>query len=203
MIRPINKVSVGRFLGRLIVRGINWALAALSLRSMIGSCEWSIHPRFQSIHDCTAANQGYPRMALFFPRFIKKKCSQVCCNLVRTCKSVKYWNSPLLLRVLSMLNNFLVVGNRRIGRCRYLVYSKLMKFSVAPELIRAMDLALLDLEWIKNCIIIDFCSDMYTFESWLRLISADLIKHWENPEEKTYWWAHLSSRPPAHRFVLW
>jgi len=31
-----------------------------------------------------------------------------------------------------------------------------MKFSVAPESIRAMDLALLDLEWMKNRIVIDF-----------------------------------------------
>ena len=37
IIRPMNRVSVGGVLGRLRVRGINWAFAASSLRSMIGS----------------------------------------------------------------------------------------------------------------------------------------------------------------------
>jgi len=46
-----------------------------------------------------------------------------------------------------------------------LAYSRLMKFSVAPESTRAMDSALLDLEWMKNRIVIDFRSDMYTFKS--------------------------------------
>ena len=114
---------------------------------------------------CTAANQGYPKMALFSPRFVRKKCNQVCCGLVRTCRSVKYWSSPLLLGVPSTLNSLRVVGKRRMGRWRYLAYSRLMKFSVAPESIRAMDSALLDLEWMKNRIVIDFRSDMYTFES--------------------------------------
>ena len=90
MICPMNRVSIGESLGRLMVRGRNWALAASSLQSMIGSWEWSIHPRFQLIHGCVAANQGYPSMALFSPRFIKKNRSQVCCDPVRTCKSVKY-----------------------------------------------------------------------------------------------------------------
>src|SRR5579863_7150157 len=113
----------------------------------------------------TAANQGYPSMALFSPKLVRKNRSRVCCDPVRTCRSVKYWSSPLLLGVPSTLNNFRVIGRRRIGRCRYLAYSRLMKFSVAPESIRAMDLALLDFEWMKNCIVIDFRSDMYTFES--------------------------------------
>src|SRR5579863_7137695 len=95
---------------------------------------------------CTAANQGYPKMALFSPRFVRKKHSWVCCGPVRTCRSVKYWSSSLLFGVLSTLNSFLVVGRRRIGRWRYLAYSRLMKFSVAPESIKAMDSALLDLE---------------------------------------------------------
>src|SRR5579863_1159351 len=163
--RPINRVSVGMVLGRLTVRGRNWAFAASSLRSMSGSWEWSIHPRFQSMRGCTAANQGYPRIALFSPRFVKKKRSRVCCGPVRTCRSVKYWSSPLLFGVPSTLNSFLVVGRRLIGKWRYLAYSRLMKFSVAPESIRVTASALLDLEWMKNRIVIDFRSDMYTFES--------------------------------------
>src|SRR5579863_6366497 len=95
---------------------------------------------------CMAANQGYPKMALFSPRFVRKKRNRVCCGPVRTCRSVKYWSSPLLFGVPSTLNSFLVVGRHRIGRWRYLVYSRLMKFSVAPELIKAMASALLDLE---------------------------------------------------------
>src|SRR5579863_6615473 len=114
---------------------------------------------------CTAANQGYPSMALFSPRFVRKNRRRVCWDPVQTCKSVKYWSSPLLLGVPSTLNSLRVVGRHRIGRWRYLAYSRLMKFSVAPESTRAIDSALLDLKWIKNCIIIDFCSDMYTFES--------------------------------------
>src|SRR5579863_9517346 len=106
-----------------------------------------------------------PSMALFSPRFVRKKCNWVCCNPVWTCRSVKYWSSPLLLGVPSTLNSLRVIGRRRIGRWRYLAYSRFMKFSVAPESIRAMDSALLDFEWIKNRIVIDFRSDMYTFES--------------------------------------
>ena len=37
MTHPMNKVSVGKALGRLRVRGMNWAFAASSLRSIIGS----------------------------------------------------------------------------------------------------------------------------------------------------------------------
>jgi len=156
---------VGSGLGRLRVRGMNWAFAASSLRRMIGNWEWSIHPRFQSMRGWTAANQGYPSIALFSPRLVRKNRKRVCCDPVRTCRSVKYWSSPLLLGVPSTLNSFRVTGRRRMGRWRYLAYSRLMKFSVAPESIRAMDSALLDFEWMKNRIVIDFRSDMYTFES--------------------------------------
>ena len=200
----MNRVSVGKALGWLRVRGMNWAFAASSLRKMIGNWEWSIHPRFQLMRGWTATNHGYPNIALFSPMLVKKNRRRVCCGPVRTCRSVKYWSSPLLLGVLFTLNNFRVTGRCRMGRWRYLAYSKFMKFLVAPESIRAMDSALLDLEWIKNRIVIDFRSDMYTFESWLHLISADLIKHWENPEGKTYWWAHLFSQLPTRRFgPLW
>src|SRR5579863_3653925 len=115
--------------------------------------------------DCTAVNQGYPSMALFSPRFVRKKHKWVCCDPVWTCRSMKYWSSPLLLGVSSTLNSLRVVDKLRMGRWRYLAYSRLVKFSVAPESTRAMDLALLDLEWMKNCIVIDFRSNMYTFES--------------------------------------
>src|SRR5579863_4545499 len=165
MIRPMNRVSVGSVRGLLIVRGMNRAFMASSLRKMTGNWEWSIHPRFQSIRGWTAANQGYPNIALFSLRLVKKKRRRVCCDPVQTCRSVKYWSSPLLLGVPSTLNSFLVTGRRRMGRWRYLAYSRLMKFSVAPESTRAMDSALLDFEWIKNLIVIDFRSDMYTFDS--------------------------------------
>src|SRR5579863_9770902 len=117
------------------------------------------------MHGWTAANHGYPNMALFSPKFVRKNRKRVCCDPVQTCKSVKYCNSPLLLGVPSTLNSFRVTGRHRMGRCRYLAYSRFMKFSVAPESIRAMDSALLDFEWMKNRIVIDFRSDMYTFES--------------------------------------
>src|SRR5579863_2988988 len=104
-------------------------------------------------------------MALFSPKFIRKKRKWVCWGPVRTCRSVKYYSSPLLLGVLSTLNSLQVVGRHQMGRWRYLAYSRLLKFSVAPESTRAMDSALLDLEWMKNHIVIDFHSDMYTFDS--------------------------------------
>ena len=50
--------------GLLIVRGMNHALAASEVLNMMGSWVWSIHPLFQSILGCTAANHGYPRIAL-------------------------------------------------------------------------------------------------------------------------------------------
>ena len=90
MTRPMNRVSVGRVRGLLMVRGMNRAFAASSLRKIIGNWEWSIYPRFQSMRGWVAANQGYPNIALFSPRLVKKKRRRVCCGPVRTCRSVKY-----------------------------------------------------------------------------------------------------------------
>jgi hypothetical protein len=59
-------------LGTLVVRGRKRAFAASGVRSMIGSWEWSIHPLLQLICSCIAANHGYPRMALFSPKFERK-----------------------------------------------------------------------------------------------------------------------------------
>src|SRR5579863_1135271 len=113
---------------------------------MIISCEWLIQPHFQSMRGCTTVNHRYPRIALFSSKLVRKKCNWVCCDPIQTCRSVKYWRSPLLFGVPSTLNSLLVVGRHWIGRWRYLAYSRPMKFSVAPKLIRAMDLALLDLK---------------------------------------------------------
>lgn len=57
-----------------------------------------------------------------------------------------------------------------------------MKFSVAPESTKATTLALLAMEWIKNCTVIDFLADRYTSPLLLCLTSADLIRQWENPQ---------------------
>ena len=48
-------VSTGR--GLFTDRGTKQARFALFALRMIGSCDVSIHPRFQSILGCTAANQ--------------------------------------------------------------------------------------------------------------------------------------------------
>ena len=56
-----------------------------------------------------------------------------------------------------------------------------MKFSVAPELTNAIDLALFGFECMKNLTVIDFLLDINTLEVWLHLIKADLIKLCENP----------------------
>ena len=66
-------VSMGR--GLLIDRGMNRAHFMLLALRMIGSCDESIHPHFQSILGCTAANQEYPSIALFSLRSVKKNCS--------------------------------------------------------------------------------------------------------------------------------
>jgi len=52
---------------------------------------------------------------------------------------------------------------------------------VAPELMRVTASALFDFEWMKNHSVIDFLFDMYMSDVNLHLISADLIKHLENP----------------------
>jgi hypothetical protein len=63
-----------------------------------------------------------------------------------------------------------------IGSCRYLAYSRFMKFSVAPKSSRAIVSALFDLECMKVQTVIDFLFDINTFVVWVHLISADLIK---------------------------
>ena len=64
-------LMIGR--GLLVVRGTNRALFAFGARNMMGSCEESIHPLFQSILGCVAANHEYPRIASFSPRSVRKK----------------------------------------------------------------------------------------------------------------------------------
>ena len=59
--------------GLLIVRGVNRARFALGALNIMGNCEESIHPLFQSIFGCVAANQEYPKIALFSPRSVRKK----------------------------------------------------------------------------------------------------------------------------------
>jgi hypothetical protein len=95
---------------------------------------------------------------------------------VWTCRLVKNWSSPLLFRVPSTLKSFLGSLRRWIGIWRYFAYSRFIKFSVAPESSRAMASALFDLEWRKVQMVIDFLFDINTFEVWVHLISADLIK---------------------------
>jgi hypothetical protein len=68
--RPIH--SAGDSLGMLVVLGRKRAFAASGVQNMMGNWEWSIHPLLQSICGCIAANHGYPRMALFLPKFERK-----------------------------------------------------------------------------------------------------------------------------------
>ncbi len=51
----------------------NWAFFMLGLRRMIGSCNKLIHPLAQSMFGCANVNHGYLNMALFSPRFERKK----------------------------------------------------------------------------------------------------------------------------------
>ena len=57
----------------------------------------------------------------------------------------------------------------------------MMKFSVAPESSRAMVSALFNLECTKMRSVIDFWFEINTSWSRYRLISADLIRHLEDP----------------------
>src|SRR6266446_545988 len=66
----MRSIEVGR--GLFTVRGTNRALAASFVLNTISSCMWSIQPLFQSILGCTAANQGYPKIALCSPSCVRK-----------------------------------------------------------------------------------------------------------------------------------
>src|SRR6266851_1121917 len=80
-----------------------------------------------------------------------------------------------------MLNSLRGSASTLIGSCRYLVYCRLMKFSVASKSRRVMVLALFDFECIKTRSVIDFLVERNTSWSWYHLSSANLIRHWENP----------------------
>src|SRR5260370_30311102 len=68
-----------------------------------------------------------------------------------------------------------------IGSCSHFVYLRFIKFSVAPESISAVASALFATEWTKNRSVIDFRAERYTSPLLPCLISADLIRHFENP----------------------
>ena len=55
--------------------GTKRACFALLAWRIIDSWDASIHPCFQSILGCMAANQEWPSMALFSPRSVKKNLS--------------------------------------------------------------------------------------------------------------------------------
>jgi hypothetical protein len=61
------------------------------------------------------------------------------------------------------------------------VYSRFMKFSVAPESSSAIVSALFNLECMKTHSVIDFLLDINTSWSWYHLSSADLIRLLQNP----------------------
>src|SRR6266478_4205660 len=74
--------------GLLIVHGRNRAFAASEVLNTIGSCVWSIHPLFQSILGCTAANHGYPKIALCSPSCVRKNLMFVVVEPVRMARLV-------------------------------------------------------------------------------------------------------------------
>src|SRR6266404_1141794 len=82
----IHSVEVGR--GLFIVCGVNRAFAASFVLNTIGSCVWSIQPLLQSIFGCTAANHGYPRIALCSPSCVRKNLMLVLVDPVRMVRSV-------------------------------------------------------------------------------------------------------------------
>jgi hypothetical protein len=89
-------------------------------------------------------------MALFSPRFERKRQRFVCCVLVCTWRSVKNCSSPSWLVMPSTSNSFYGSSSLLIGSLRYFMYSRFMKFSVAPESTNAIDSALFDFECMKK-----------------------------------------------------
>ena len=75
-------------LGTFLVCGTNIAFLAFGARRMMGSWVWSIQPLFQSLFGCTAANQEYPRIALWSPRLVRKNQRDIVWCPVLTFRSV-------------------------------------------------------------------------------------------------------------------
>src|SRR5258708_30898993 len=69
-----------------------------------------------------------------------------------------------------------------------------MQFSVAAESTSASTLDVVAMEWTKNRSVIDCRAEIYTFTLLPCLISADLIRQFENP--------HLSPSLSPMRLVL-
>jgi hypothetical protein len=88
IICPMKYQSCCIGVGMFLVLGTKVAFLASGAWSTIGSCSWSIHPLFQSIHGCVAANHGYSRIALWSPRFERKNHKVVWLFPVRTLRSV-------------------------------------------------------------------------------------------------------------------
>src|SRR6266403_111703 len=79
---------VGMGLGLFIVRVVNRALAASAVLNTMGNCVWSIQPLLQAMLCGTAANQGYPRIALCSPNCVRKNLMLVLVDPVRMARSV-------------------------------------------------------------------------------------------------------------------
>src|SRR6266851_8859863 len=58
--------------GSRVILAENWAMATSAALRTMGSWEWWIHPRAQSIFGWAVANHGYPRMILWSPRSVRK-----------------------------------------------------------------------------------------------------------------------------------
>src|SRR5579863_4534147 len=101
---PMKYLSLWISLGLFTIRGTNLAFFTLSVWKMIGRWDELIHPCFQSILGCTAANQEYPRMALCSPKSNRKNLIVVQLVPIWTLRSVYHWSSPVLVLVPSTLN---------------------------------------------------------------------------------------------------
>ncbi len=86
----LQSKSCSAFVGQglLMVHGMNCALAASGALNTMGSCVWLIHPLFQLILGCTAVNQGYPRIALCSPSWVRKNLILVVVMPIRMARSV-------------------------------------------------------------------------------------------------------------------
>src|SRR5713226_6021808 len=96
-----------------------------------------------------------------------------------------------------MLRSFLGSSICFMGSWSHFAYVRFMKFLVAPKSTSAIALARLEMEWIKNQSVIDFRADKYTSPLLLCLISANLIRQWENPHLFPFLWPKRPAPAPS------
>ena len=149
---------------------------AFLVHRMRGSWLLSIHPWAQSILGCVAVNHGYPRIAFWSAKSVRKKCSHTLWLPVCILRSVYCLMSPFLFCIPSTLYTGCGCCRCLMGSLSSFVYFVLMKFSVAPESRSTVVLALFQDRWMNRHNCIDFCMEKYILSDPILLIQAAWIR---------------------------